>query len=147
MSAGTDSGYNFDWIYVREISFVDDVSDETSAERTFPVDLEVDSRTRDDRAACRVIFRLTCNETMEDGSVRCSLRIVTEAQFSLVGEPTVAIETFAVRQAPVLMLPLVREHLATISSKTRFGQILLNPLRMRDEVVGASPELPAPHNG
>lgn len=134
-----NSGYNLDWMFVRQIHLEDENPVvESLAGHAFPVQLQIDVLLHDSQQSCRIALTVSCHNSPPADPDSAWLRLRTEAQFTVVGAPIVPISQFAQMQGPVIMLPFVREHLASISARTRFGQVLLNPLNMQAALTPAS---------
>lgn len=133
MSASTsgESGYRFDWVLIREIHFSDSAkAAEAAPVKDVPVDLNIEALISSEGRSCRVSLSVSFQLAAEGNERAPELRTKVEGQFSAVGETSVSMEEFARVQAPAILLPFVREAVATISGKTRVGQILLNPMNL-----------------
>jgi preprotein translocase subunit SecB len=129
------TGVRIDWLYVREVVFVDD-PDKYGREPLPEAAARIDVRQQaaDDQRSCRVYLRISFGD---DDSLGLQLSAAVEAQFSLMGEESaVNIEEFMMRQGPVILMPFLRDALATATSKSRIGTVLLPPINVLSVLEG-----------
>jgi preprotein translocase subunit SecB len=127
------SGISFDWVVVRELRFVDNPDD------TGPQPLEgmnaainVETKLTEDSRSCRVVLKLSLTPPPNRRDAFQAMSVSVEGQFSLQegGASTVPIEEFSRKQAPAILMPFVREAVASATSKSRFGQVLIPPINV-----------------
>ena len=123
-----NSGIQFDRQYLREV-YVDDSEDAPLSEHLHAV-LDVRWRLNAAHTKCAVQMEAMFSEVEDPTPEQVRVRIVLEALFSAPGEASVKLSSFARVQAPVIMMPFLREHVAAITSRTRMGQLLINPLNL-----------------
>jgi len=133
------SGVRMDWVYVRELFFKDPDPSEpkpTLPEATATISLEHAIAT--DGLSCT--NRLTIELSIPGKAANPIVRAVVEARFSKAGDKSVVdISQFASLQGPVIVMPFLRDAVATATGKSRFGQILLAPINVQSLTGQAAP--------
>lgn len=127
------SGLSFDWIIVRELRFLDNLSEDAIGVplKDMAADIRVETRVDEEKRSCRVLVRVTLTPSEQQKDRLEVVAAALEGQFTAAsGTPAVGIAEFARRQAPAIIMPFVREAVATASARTRFGQILLPPINV-----------------
>jgi len=66
-----------------------------------------------------------------EGNVELSSRILMQGVFKQVGNPELAIETFAKFNAPAIIFPFLREHLASQTLKALLRPVVLPPINIK----------------
>lgn len=136
--AASASGIRFDWVLVREVVFVDGSSGTIGKAATDqPVDLQISALLSEDGSSCRVSLGVRIEIPALESEQPTELRVRVEGQFSSVGVTSIPMSEFSRIQAPVILLPFAREAIATVSGKTRIGQLLINPLNLAAVLGGA----------
>lgn len=128
------SGINFDWVIVREIRFSDNpaATSFNASLKNLGANIHVTSHIDEAKTTCRTTVRLSVDPPEEQPDEFQSLTGTVEGQFSVVAgaTPSVDIEQFAKLQAPAILMPFLRDALASATSKSRFGQVLLPPMNV-----------------
>lgn len=128
------TGINFEWVYVRELRFVDNLNEyDRDQFRQLEVDLQLSSEISEDNTQAKVLMGLTLRPPEKDPDLFQTLSAKIEAGFSVLDEgdePVVGMEEFVRRQAPAILLPFLRQEIAEATAKTRFGQLLLPPINV-----------------
>lgn len=128
------SGIRFDWVITRELRFIDNL-----AETRTPVtplanlvaDVQVSAQVDAAKRSCRTTVRVTLGPPEAEPSLFQAIAVAIEGQFTEVSStPSVDIAAFANQQAPAIIMPFVREAIASATSKSRFGQVLLPPINV-----------------
>ena len=142
------SELEFERVWVREASFLDVEGEESPIP---PLDLsatgihlevKVGYAPLGDRAV--VLVRATLEPNPEQ---RLFLRLAAavEGAFSLRGPPDrKRLEGFATTQAPVLLLPYLRQVITMLTAQSRVGAIVLPPLNMLEITKAMRGEAPPP---
>lgn len=133
------AGLNFDWVITREILFEDDPQAQEHAPLTgFQVSVDLKTWVSDDVRQCRTHLRVTLTPNVEGPKPFVRLTAAVEGQFSVEDEnPTsVPVASFAKTQAPAILFPYVRHAIASVTSGSRFGQLLLPPINIVALVSG-----------
>lgn len=131
LEEGHFSGISFDWVVVRELRFVDNPdSSETGPLGDLTVSLSIQKKVAADGSWCRTILRVKLDPPDDAPEAFRVLLASVEGNFTAQGNAVVDMETFSRRQAPVILMPFVREALASATSKSRFGQLLLPPINV-----------------
>ena len=122
------TGIRFDSMVVRELSFRDtDGAPEGPAEglaltRDVTVDLT------DDMQRCRTTLSLSLGSLASQFEV---LKAAVEGVFSLErSDGTADLKEFGRQQAPAILMPFVRTEIASLTARTRLGQVLLPPINV-----------------
>jgi preprotein translocase subunit SecB len=127
------SGISFDWVIVRELRFADNLAQDTFAVplSDMVADVQVESRVDEEKRSCRTLVRVTLTPSAKQQSQLQIVAAALEGQFSATSaSPTVEMAAFAKRQAPAIIMPFVREAIASATAKSRFGQVLLPPINV-----------------
>ena len=136
------SGVRMDWVYVRELFFKDPEPSEgkpTLPEATATISLE--HAIAADAQSCT--NRLTIELSIPGKTTNPFVRAVVEARFSKASEKSVVdISQFASLQGPVIVMPFLRDAVATATGKSRFGQILLAPINVQSLTAQAAATAP-----
>lgn len=126
------AGISFDWVVVRDLR----VTDNPQETRTEPLqglgaEINIDTRLNADGRSCRVSVKLTLSPPTGREHAFQGMSATVEGQFSVQGgSQTVPIEEFSKKQAPAILMPFVREAIASATAKTRFGAVLLPPINV-----------------
>ena len=151
------AGISFDWVVVRELRFADNPTATGFGPFANAVaNLNVQTTVDQPKRSCRVVMRLTLAPPVEQPDLFQSISATIEGQFSTAADhPTVDIESFAKRQASAILMPFLREAIASLTAKSRFGQVLIPPLnvvaiveemeRSKEQVPFAAAEQPVAH--
>jgi len=126
------SGISFDWVVVRDARFTDHPS-ETRNEPLQGLGAEVNIGTKmaADGRSCRVSIKLSLSPPDTRPDAFQALSATVEGQFSIQGEQqSVGFDEFSKRQAPAILMPFVREAIASATVKSRFGAVLLPPINV-----------------
>jgi len=140
------SALRFERVWVREATFVD--IDETEPTLTnelegVEIQLEVKVTYADGGDRAFVTLRATL-EPPADKRLFAKLSAAVEGTFALrKGPDRAALAGFASLQAPVLLVPYLRETITSLTAQSRLGPILLPPLNMA-EVIKAMQAQAAP---
>ncbi len=127
------SGLTFDWVFVRELKFQDNLAEvEQGHLEGLKGNISIAATISDDGQACTTYLRLSFSPPDKHPDTFEVLSAAVEGHFSVVGDqkPTVEIGDFSKTQAPAILMPFLREAIASATSKTRFGQILIPPINV-----------------
>lgn len=127
------SGLQFDWVITRDLRFIDNRSETRSGGplANLVADVQVESQVDATKRSCRVLVRVTLAPPDTDLTLFQTIVAAVEGQFTEVSpKPSVDLAVFAKRQAPAIIMPFVREAIASATAKSRFGQVLLPPINV-----------------
>jgi preprotein translocase subunit SecB len=123
------AGVRMDWVFVRELVFRDPLP--ASAKPVVPealANLSLENVVAEDGNSCT--NRLTIDLALP-GSDGPFVRAVVEASFTRASDKSaVDIRQFAAEQGPAIVMPFLRDAVATATSKSRYGQILIAPINV-----------------
>lgn len=122
----------FERVWVRQAEFLD-----TSNQKAVPskmgeigVKLEVTVSYSDDGARSFVTVRAVL-EPPADSELFTRLAAAVEGAFSVrAGVPAEKIKTFSTVQAPVLLLPYLRQVITNLTAQARCGALVMPPINM-----------------
>lgn len=136
------SGINFDWVIVRELRFADNpmAHDFGKPLRDLVADVQVQSGVDESGQSCRTTVRLTLAPSPETPERFQAIAAAIEGQFTIPegSQPTVKLAEFAQRQAPAILMPFLRQAVATATAQSRFGPVLVPPIN----VIALMAEMP-----
>ncbi|HEX9728602.1 MAG TPA: protein-export chaperone SecB [Gemmatimonadales bacterium] len=127
------AGLRFDWILVREVSFEDNLSeDDSTTLSNLQATVDLKTSVSDDHRSCRTYLKVMLKPAEGAAAPFVRLAAAVEGQFSIEGEatPSVAIDEFVRKQAPAILFPFLRQAVASATSTSRFGQVLLPPINV-----------------
>lgn len=125
------SGIAFDWVVVRELRFVDNpTGGEFGPLQNLSVTVTINSKVANDGRSCRSTVKVKLDPPEDHPEAFQVVMATVEGSFSLHGEASVDLPTFSRQQAPAILMPFVREAIATATGKSRFGQMLLPPINV-----------------
>lgn len=125
------SGIAFDWVVVRELRFVDNPAGAGFGTlQNLSVTVTLNSKVSNDGRSCRTTLRVKLDPPEDNPEAFQAVMATVEGSFSVHGEATVDLPTFSRQQAPAILMPFVREAIATATAKSRFGQMLLPPINV-----------------
>jgi preprotein translocase subunit SecB len=127
------SGLKFDWVVVRELRFEDNLSEHVRSQASnLRANVEIKTWVADDANHCRTYLRLSLAPPEDGHALFKVLSAAVEGQFTVEGEaPTsVSIEEFVRKQAPAILFPFLRQLVASVTSTSRFGQVLVPPINV-----------------
>lgn len=132
------SALRFERVWVREATFVDAEGEQTSiASRELEgVEIQLDVRVTFSDAEDRAYVTLRASlEPPADRPLFSRLSAAVEGVFSLRQQPNRdVLASFASLQAPVLLVPYLRETLTSLTAQSRLGPVLLPPLNMAEVI-------------
>ena len=128
------SALQFERVWVREAEFLD-----TSSQQAVPsksgeigVKLDVNVSYSDDGARSFVTVRVVL-EPLAGSELFTKLSAAVEGAFSVrAGVPADKIKTFSTFQAPVLLLPYVRQVITNLTAQARCGALVMPPINMAE---------------
>lgn len=127
------SGISFDWVIVRDLRFSDNLDQVAVGVplSEMAADVRVETKVDDARRSCRTLVRVTLTPSQKQQDQLQVVAAAVEGQFTATGSATtVEMSEFAKRQAPAIIMPFVREAIASATAKSRFGQVLLPPINV-----------------
>ena len=127
------SGINFDWVIVRDLRFSDNPAKAGfSVLSDLAADIHIESSLDASKRICRSLVRLSLEPSAAQREEFQVISATVEGQFSVVGgaEPSVNIEVFANHQAPAILMPFLREAIASATARSRLGQVLVPPINV-----------------
>ncbi|HUP02151.1 MAG TPA: hypothetical protein VM737_11620 [Gemmatimonadota bacterium] len=128
MGDSETTGYKFDWVVTREVRFIDNPS-RRGYERVGPISISLALATQVESQVCRVSLKSTVRPT--EGDFFQSVHAWIEGQFTAFAEePAVAIDEFSKRHAPVILMPFLRDAIASATARSRLGQLLIPPINV-----------------
>lgn len=125
MDTGKQPGIRFDNVILRELTFTRKA--EILAQAELKIDFQTSSSISPDNT--QLVHDITCevNETGGSFNIKCSMVGI----FSIVsGEANMDLELFAKENAPALMLPFIREVIASTTLRAGVPPIMLPPLNV-----------------
>jgi preprotein translocase subunit SecB len=130
ITAGQLSGINFDWVVARELRFVDNpLRTERTEVKQLQIGVEVKAAVSNDGRACTTTLRIQVKppEGSDDFQI---ISATVEGHFSAPGASTVSMHDFANKQAAAILMPFVRQEIATLTARSRLGQVLVPPINV-----------------
>jgi preprotein translocase subunit SecB len=132
---------------IRELRFLDEPDQMTRGPfGEGEANIEIQIGVSDDGREGRITLQLTVTTPGQSQPFR-EMAVSVEGQFrQMTDAPAVPMQEFLNRQGPVILMPFVRDALATATLKTRFGPVLLPPLNvaaMLDRMAKNTPVQPS----
>jgi preprotein translocase subunit SecB len=131
------SALRFERVWVREATFVDiDETEPAPTSELEGVEIQLDVKVTYADGGERVFVTLRATlEPPADKRLFAKLSAAVEGTFTLrQGPDRTVLAGFASLQAPVLLVPYLRETLTSLTAQSRLGPILLPPLNMAEVI-------------
>ncbi|HYU52068.1 MAG TPA: protein-export chaperone SecB [Gemmatimonadaceae bacterium] len=131
------SALRFESVWVREASFVDTDSNEPAPTNELEgVEIQLDVKVVYAEGGDRAYVTLRAVlEPPPDKQLFVRLSAAVEGTFTLrQGPDRTALANFASLQAPVLLVPYLRETITSLTAQSRLGAVLLPPLNMAEVI-------------
>lgn len=132
------SALRFERVYVTEAAFVDAEGERepVPSQELEGIGIQLDVKVLFSESGDRAFVTLRANlEPPPDRRLFAKLAAAVEGVFSLRHETNrEALAGFASLQAPVLLVPYLRETLTSLTAQSRLGPVLLPPLNMAEVI-------------
>lgn len=150
------SALRFERVWVREASFVDSGGDQSPPTKDelkrigIGIEVKVEGVESGDRAYVTVRATL---EPPPETALFIKLSAAVEGAFSVEpGTDPERLRSFTALQAPVLLLPYLRQVITSLTAQSRIGALVMPPINMVEVTKamrreGARPETPAGQRG
>ena len=122
------SGYQTLAIALIESEFKRSVEVHENADAKPSVNIDVTHGINGNDIRCSVELKYSSSY---EGVVEVSSRILMQGVFKRVGNPELSIETFTKSNAPAIIFPFLREHLASQTLKALLRPVVLPPVNIK----------------
>jgi len=128
------TGLLFDWVITREQRFIDS-ADRIGSEQPLGLraGIEISRKIDEEGKWCRVRVRVQLDPPENEPQTFVHLSAAVEGQFSLTEESELSVEdveNFAKHQAPAILMPFARTAIASATTGSRLGVILMPPINV-----------------